>query len=237
MAKLKSFLTKRVLKFLKDEAEKNPEDYSKWYENFSMFIKEGSMDPDFKKDVIDLNRYEITGETGVKTLKDYIKLKSKTQDRIFYTFAPNATVAKDSPYVYPLAKAGIPVLIAPTHIDEFIFKEIDTYEGLKFSNIETDHDDVERAIKGAEEANPEKKEEDLTEGIKEEDITGFSLWIKNELQPFVDKVVVSKKKISGPALVISPLSASMRQMAIMRKMMEDNAKVFLLIILGRKAQS
>jgi hypothetical protein len=29
----------------------------------------------------------------------------------------------------------------------------------------------------------------------------------------------------------------MRQMAIMRKMMEDNAKVFLLIILGRKAQS
>lgn len=73
-------------------------------------------------------------------------------------FAQNGVVAKDSPYVYPLLKAGIPVLVSPTHIDEFIFKEIDTYEGLKFSNIETDHDDVERAIKGVEEANPEKKE-------------------------------------------------------------------------------
>ncbi len=195
------------------------------------------MDPDFKKDVIDLNRYEITGENGLKTLKDYVKLKTKTQDRIFYTFSPNGVVAKDSPYAYPLVKAGIPVLIAPTHIDEFIFKEIDTYEGLKFSNIETDHEDVERAIKGVEEANPEKKEEETAEGVKEEDITGFSLWIKNELQPFVDKVVVSKKKISGPALVISPMSASMRQMAIMRKMMEDNMKVICLLILGRKTPS
>ena len=124
-----------------------------------IFIKEGSMDPDFKKDVVDLNRYEITGQTGLKTLKDYVELKGKTQDRILYMSAPNTVVARDSPYAYPLTKAGIPILISPTHIDEFIFKEIDTYEGLKFANIETDVEDVERAIKGAEEANPEKKEE------------------------------------------------------------------------------
>lgn len=69
MAKLRSFITKRILKFLKEEAEKNPEEYNTWYEQFSIFIKEGSIDPDFKKDVIDLNRYEITGQTGMKTLK------------------------------------------------------------------------------------------------------------------------------------------------------------------------
>lgn len=42
-------------------------------------------------------------------------------------FAQNGVVAKDSPYAYPLLKAGIPVIVSPTHIDEFIFKEIDTY--------------------------------------------------------------------------------------------------------------
>jgi len=31
MAKLKNFLTKRVLKLLKDEAEKHPEEYHKWF--------------------------------------------------------------------------------------------------------------------------------------------------------------------------------------------------------------
>jgi HSP90 family molecular chaperone len=82
-----------------------------------IFIKEGSMDPDFKKDVVDLNRYEITGQTGLKTLKDYVELKGKTQDRIFYMSAPNTVVARDSPYAYPLTKAGIPILISPTHID------------------------------------------------------------------------------------------------------------------------
>lgn len=94
MAKLRSFLTKRILKFLKEEADKNPDEYNKWYEQFAIFIKEGSIDPDFKKDVIDLNRYEITGQSGLQTLKDYVKLKTTTQDRIFYMFAPNGIVAK-----------------------------------------------------------------------------------------------------------------------------------------------
>jgi HSP90 family molecular chaperone len=44
MAKLRNFLTKRVLKVLKDEAEKNPAEYAKWFKNFSVFIKEGSLD-------------------------------------------------------------------------------------------------------------------------------------------------------------------------------------------------
>ena len=34
MAKLRSFLTKRILKNFKDESEKNPEEYNKWYQEF-----------------------------------------------------------------------------------------------------------------------------------------------------------------------------------------------------------
>lgn len=39
MAKLKSFVTKKLLKYLKDEANKNPEEYQKWYSDFTQFIK------------------------------------------------------------------------------------------------------------------------------------------------------------------------------------------------------
>jgi HSP90 family molecular chaperone len=60
-------------------------------------------------------------------LKDYIALKKPTQDRIFYMFSPNRHAANDSPYVYPLTKAGVPVLIANTHLDEIIFRELDTF--------------------------------------------------------------------------------------------------------------
>lgn len=93
-----------------------------WYEQFNMFIKEGSIDAEFKKDVIDLNRYEVIGNEGWKTLKEYVSMKTKTQDRIFFIFSQNKSLAKDNPYVYPMIKAGIPVLVATTHVDEFIFR-------------------------------------------------------------------------------------------------------------------
>lgn len=58
MARLKNFITKKVLKSLKDEAEYDPVAYNKWYEEFNVFIKEGSLDPEFKKEASLLNRYE-----------------------------------------------------------------------------------------------------------------------------------------------------------------------------------
>lgn len=160
MAKLRSFLTKRVLKFLKDQAEKEPEQYSKWYKNFSMFIKEGSLDPEFKKDVVDLNRYEINTEEGFFSLKDYVQKKKNTQDVIFYSTAPSRSAAKDNPYIYPLTKAEVPVIIANTHIEEIIFTEMDTYEGLKFVNVETGSADVERVLKGVKEQEGKEEEKE-----------------------------------------------------------------------------
>lgn len=41
--KIKVVLTNRILKHLKEEAEKNPLEYNKWYKNFQVFIKEGSL--------------------------------------------------------------------------------------------------------------------------------------------------------------------------------------------------
>lgn len=217
MGKLRNFLTKRVLKVLKEEAEFDPVAYNKWYSDFEIFIKEGSIDPEYKKDVVLLNRYGLNTQEGQFSLKDYVAMKKPTQDRIFYLFGSNRGTANDSPYMYPLTKAGVPVLIADTHLDEVIFRELDTFEGLKFANVETDTEDVERTLKGL--GDEAKQEVKGTERIRDEELTPFSLWIKQELQPFVDKVNVSKKSIKGPAMLISPISSSMRQMSIMRQMM------------------
>lgn len=90
---------------------------------------------EYKKDVALLNRYGLNTQDGHFSLKDYVSLKKPTQDRIFFMFSQNRITVNDSPYVYPLTKAGIPVLIANTHLDEVIFRELDTFEGLKFSNV------------------------------------------------------------------------------------------------------
>ena len=45
------------------------------------------------------------------------------------------------------------MIIANTHVEEIIFNEMDTYEGLKFANVETSTADVERVLKGVKEEN------------------------------------------------------------------------------------
>ena len=82
--------------------------------------------------------------------------------------------------------------------------------------METNTEDVERNLKGVGEPETENKGD---QRIPEEEITPFSLWIKQELQPFVDKVNVCKKRIKGPAMIISPISSSTRQMLFMKQIM------------------
>ena len=76
---------------------------------------------------MELNRYEVNTEEGYFSLKDYVAKKRNTQDVIFYATAPSRTVAADNPYIYPLTKNGIPVLITNTPVEEFIFTEMETY--------------------------------------------------------------------------------------------------------------
>lgn len=65
---------------------------------------------------MELNRYELNTEEGYFSLKDYVAKKKSTQDVIFFSTAPSRNQAKDNPYIFPLTKAGVPVIIANTHI-------------------------------------------------------------------------------------------------------------------------
>ena len=51
IGKIKTVLTNRILRHLKEEAEKNPVEYIKWYKQFQVFVKEGSIEPG-AKDVV-----------------------------------------------------------------------------------------------------------------------------------------------------------------------------------------
>ncbi len=48
--------------------------------------------------------------------------------------------------------------------------------------------------------------------MPEEELTGFCLWMKNELQPTVTKVSISKRLTSQPAVIFGQMSSSMRMM-------------------------
>jgi len=69
----------------------------------------------------------------------------------------------------------------------------------------------------------ENKEEDKNENkesIPEDDLAAFSLWLKKELEPVVNKVQVSNRLTDSPALIQGQMSSGMRQ--IMKMLEKDN---------------
>lgn len=112
----------------------------------------------------------------------------------------------------PFKGTDIPVLILTNNIDEVCFQQQGQYKNKKFSNVETSYDEIAKDLG--------KKDDDVSSfsRIPEEDVTTFSLWLKNELQPIVSKVQLSKRLKDTPAIVVGQVSSSMR---MMMQMMEQ----------------
>lgn len=75
ISKLRKVITRRFLRFLKDEAEKDQEKYKEFWSSFNLFIKEGAAtDHEFKDELVELLRFESSklepGElTTLKTIR------------------------------------------------------------------------------------------------------------------------------------------------------------------------
>lgn len=84
----------------------------------------------------------------------------------------------------------------------------------KFLNIENETDDF---------LTKNKKEDNLsTSSLPEEDVTAFTLWIRNELDTSVTKVVISKRLTDSPCIITSAMSASMKSMMMMLQQGEQD---------------
>jgi len=93
------------------------------------------------------------------------------------------------------------------HFDEVVFRQLSSFKNFKFLNIESETDDFLTKNK--------KEDQGTTSSLPEEDVTAYTLWIRNELDTSVTKVVLSKRLTDSPCIVTSPISASMKSMMMM----------------------
>lgn len=118
-----------------------------------------------------------------------------------------------SPYFEPFKQnKELDVIVLTQQIDEILFQQMGEYKGKKFTNIESAYEEIAKDL-GV------KQDESLKSRIPEEDVTGFCLWLKNELHESISKVQISKRLTDTPALVTGQMSSSMR---IMMQMMEQS---------------
>jgi len=201
---------------LEDEMKRDPARYDQWFDQFNQFLKEGlMMDQENKDALFKLMRYNSTFQEGTAlvSLDDYIKKMKPGQSKIYFMTAASKEAALANPFMDPFRNnpEAPPVLILNNNVDEMCFQQIGDFKNHRFANIETSYDEIQKELK----INLDQIPSEGTVSLPEEDVVGFSLWLKNELHQFASKVSISKRLKNQPAVIIGQVSSSMRMVMAM----------------------
>jgi TNF receptor-associated protein 1 len=204
MQKLNKVLTGKFIKFLEETAEKSVDTYSKFYEEYNRFIKEGIANDYSHRDSLGkLLRYESSSlKPGEKTsLAEYVKRMATDQKEIYYLLTPSREAAESSPYYEVFRARNFEVLFLFDAWDEFVMESLRAFDG--------------KDLKAAEKAELEIESKPVEGALTEEQATQLTSWLKETLGDKVTAVRASKRLSDSPAVIVDKdqmLTASMRRM-------------------------
>ena len=202
VAKLKQVITKRFLKFLGEQAGEDAEKYNEFFAEFGIYLKEGAtIDYAYRDEIAKLLRFESSKSEAGKliSLADYVERMAEGQNEIYYINGPSRSAAEAGPYVEAFKKRNIEIIYTLEPIDDFVMNHLGEFAGKKL--ISADRADLDlSAIKSIEGA--EEKETELS--LEPEVVKSLTDWIKEALGGRVKEVIVSKRLVDSPAIIVNP---------------------------------
>lgn len=203
LRKINDVLTKRVLKWLDEEAKADPEKYDKFFAEHGHCLKEGAAnDWQHREALAKLLRAESSfTEKGKNTsLTDYVSRMPEEQKEIYYLVAPNREAAEASPYYEVFREKKYEVLFLYAPHDEFVMEHLREFD--------------KKRLVAAEKADL-KLDKETAGSLSEEDAKALAEFIKERLADRVNAVRSSKRLVGSPAVVVDSdahITSSMRRM-------------------------
>ncbi len=207
--KIGDVVTKRFLKFLNKEAEKDSAKYKEFYERFNRFIKEGLItDYTHREALMKLLRAESSmNDAGELTsLADYVTRMKDGQEEIYYQLGSSRDVIESGPYVEGFKARGVEVLYFFEPIDEYVFNQLSEFDGKKFVAVNSASAKVDEM---------DTTSEDERQALSDDDMKAVTDWLKETLGDKVGEVRSGKRLVSSPAAAMTSadqISPQMRQM-------------------------
>jgi len=156
LAKIRAGLVKRVLGELEKKAEKAPEDYARFWDNFGAVLKEGLYeDTDQRDKLLGLVRFRSTAGDGLASLADYVGRMKPGQNAIYYISGEAGDALARSPQLEGFRARGVEVLLLTDPVDEFWIPAITQFKDKPFKSATrggADLDKVEAPAGAAEKA-------------------------------------------------------------------------------------
>jgi molecular chaperone HtpG len=176
------------------ELSENPEDYKKFYEQFSKNIKLGiHEDSSNRTKIADLLRYHSTKSTEEQTsFKEYVSRMPESQKDIYYITGESKEAVQNSPFVEKCKKRGYEVLFMVDPIDEYAVQQLKEYDGKKLVSLTKENvnfEDTEEEKKAWEE--------------KKKSFEGLCKVIKDTLGDKIEKCVLSQRVVDSPCCLVT----------------------------------
>ncbi|KAG2211956.1 hypothetical protein INT47_004643 [Mucor saturninus] len=218
LSRLRMVMTKRVLKWLDNEAKKDPKKYDEFFLDYGQFIKEGACtDAMHKRDISKLLRFESSKSENhsMISLEDYAARSQEGQKRIYYLLTPKRKYAEESPYTEMFKKKGVELLYLYETVDEFVVNHLKEFQGYDLISADSPEAAKDPLLQ------MERDQNDLS--LSDTDAQDLAKWIETSLGDEVVKGVdVSRRLNSFPAIVQEHESPAMRKMM---QMMQGSAKM------------
>jgi len=153
----------RVLNELKKKANKEPEDYATFWENFGAVLKEGLYeDPQQKDSLLELARFRSSEREGFISLDDYVQNMKDGQQAIYVLTGDSIEALQRSPQLEGFKAKGVEVLLLADPIDDFWVPSIGEYQGYTLKPVTQGAAELDSIQSGEDDEQQERGEDEKT---------------------------------------------------------------------------
>jgi len=215
MRKISRILTRKIIRHLKESAEKQPDTYRKIWDRFATFIKEGVITEFSDRDALaELLRFEtsMTDAGQLTSLAEYLERMPESQKEIYYITGASREAIESGPYIEVFKKQGIEVIYNYDPVDDFVMHHLAEYTDKKL--ISADSENIQLP-----EMPPDTPSEESSDApaIGKDEIQKLTDWIRSRLQDKILNVKPSDRLVHSPMILVNPEGAPT---GAMQKLME-----------------
>jgi molecular chaperone HtpG len=205
LARIRTALIRRVLGELKKKAEKKPEEYATFWENFGAVLKEGLYeDFEHREALLALTRFHSTSEDGLVDLPGYIERMKDGQEAIYYITGDEMETLAKSPQLEGFRARGVEVLLMTDPVDEFWVPSVGEFDGKALKSATRAGADLSGIGKDKAAGDDEDtKESDDDKPETPAGVDALIAMVKLELGEAVKDVRVSDRLTDSPVCLVS----------------------------------
>jgi len=196
ITQIRKWLTKKILDWLEDLNDKEPEKYLEFWEQFGRALKEGvATEFDHKDRMVRLLLFNTSHDPQkLTTLKGYVERIKEGQDEIYFLTGESRSVVENSPHLEAFKEKGYEVLYLVEPIDELLVQYLTEFDGKKLRSVGKGN------VKLGSAEEKDDVEKDLKQ--KEEAASGLLQLLQKSLDEYVKEVRLSTRLVSSPACLV-----------------------------------